>query len=143
MALVDDEDYDRLKDYSWSIRSGGTIARSTYKMYKAKAFSLASEIMKRPGIMFDHKDCNSLNNQKENLRQASYSQNRANTVKRKGSYSSKYKGVCKTQDNKWRATIGYNCMKINIGTFINEEVAALAYDAKAKELYGEFARTNF
>ncbi len=33
--------------------------------------------------------------------------------------------------------------KIYLGRFAREEDAAMAYDEKARELYGEFARTNF
>jgi hypothetical protein len=39
--------------------------------------------------------------------------------------------------------IGYKGKKIFIGYFDDETAAARAYDAKAKELYGEFAALNF
>jgi group I intron endonuclease len=57
--------------------------------------------------------------------------------------SSKYVGVCLDKSrNKWVAYIGYNGKRINIGSYNTEIDAALAYNAKALELYGENARLN-
>jgi hypothetical protein len=44
---------------------------------------------------------------------------------------------------KWQAQIGCNGKKIFIGYFDDEEAAARAYDAKAAELFGEYAALNF
>jgi hypothetical protein len=93
--------------------------------------------------MYDHKDRNHFNNQKENLRPCGYSQNCANVPKvHKG--TSKYKGVsfC-SQTKRWRAQIMRYRKQVNIGRFDTEEEAARAYDAKAVEIFGEFAFLNF
>jgi len=57
--------------------------------------------------------------------------------------SSQYIGVYLRKDsNKWRAYIRYNGERINIGTFDTEINAALAYNNKAIELYGDKAKLN-
>ena len=98
----------------------------------------------------DHKDLNSLNNQRENLRACTHSQNLQNRNKPCNRNStSQYKGVYWRKDrNRWRADITLRdifdqrytkylgCSKI-------EKEAALLYDEAASEEFGEFARLNF
>lgn len=93
----------------------------------------------------DHIDGNGLNNQKENLRICSNGQNiRWKGKARKGKYTSKYKGVnWKPKIKKWIAQICYERNKIHIGCYSVEEDAARAYNKKALELFGEFAKLNF
>jgi hypothetical protein len=60
--------------------------------------------------------------------------------------SSKYKGVYFDKAaGRWRAHIGNpdSGKQITIGRFSTEEEAAIAYDKKAVELYGENASLNF
>ena len=72
---------------------------------------------------------------------------RARSPKQPRSYrtnKSGFRGVHFHKHNKrWRAQIGYNYKLITIGYYDTPEEAARAYDAKAKELRGEFARLNF
>ena len=57
--------------------------------------------------------------------------------------SSKYKGVSfHKRQNKWQSQIMVNKKHINIGTFYHEIIAALAYNIKAQELFGEYANLN-
>jgi hypothetical protein len=65
-------------------------------------------------------------------------------IKRSAEKPSKYVGVYLRKDNsRWRACIAKNGVRINLGTYSTEELAAEAYDEKAKELYGKHARLNF
>src|SRR5574343_1382782 len=59
---------------------------------------------------------------------------------RKG--SSKYRGVFKNRD-KWVAQISRKGYQKYLGTFATEIEAARAYDAKARELFGDAAPLNF
>ena len=69
--------------------------------------------------------------------------NSANREKQSGMYSSKYKGVCWDKSrNKWLANTQFNRKSIFIGYYDIEEDAALAYNKKATELFGEFACLN-
>jgi group I intron endonuclease len=58
--------------------------------------------------------------------------------------SSKYVGVNKTKSkrNPWKATIMYRGKSYNLGVYKTEIDAALAYNKKALELYGESAKLN-
>lgn len=59
--------------------------------------------------------------------------------------SSRYQGVHK-ECNKWAAILhikGSGGLQLRIGCFETEELAAKAYDQKAIEIYGKFAKTNF
>ena len=88
----------------------------------------------------DHKNRNSLDNRIENLRLATKHQNLWNTVKRADS-SSPYKGVhFQKSIKRWVAAIKHGGKKHHIGSYGTAEEAADAYQAKAIELRGSFAR---
>jgi len=97
----------------------------------------------------DHIDGNGLDNRRCNLRIATNAQNHANIGKRRGNYSSQYKGVSYSKYmKKWQAYIGSNkknsiVQRMYLGFYDIEEEAARAYDEKAKEFHGEFAVLNF
>lgn len=88
----------------------------------------------------DHRDRNRLNNTLSNLRFASASLQNHNRSKGHGA-SSCYFGVSKCK-NGWRAKIMIHGRDIHIGCSSSEEAAAAMYDAKAREIWGEDARTN-
>jgi len=83
------------------------------------------------------------NYEPSNCRWASKSYQTQNTRCHKGKVS-KYKGVTwKKARNRWLATVWRNGNAIHCGSFNDEELAALAYDKKALEVFGKFARLNF
>ena len=91
----------------------------------------------------DHKNRNSLNNHISNLRWCTIKENNQNRSKRKNT-TSMYKGVYfEKKNNKWIARIYQNGHKIHIGCYVDESEAGRAYDRKAKELFGVFAKLNF
>lgn len=155
MVLIDIEDKERLKKYRWFTSSRGAVYRiemrnllpgeipiKASKHRRTLYIALASEIMHQLDQMFDHKDRNSFDCRKENLRPCTYSQNAMNRKKIAGC-SSKYKGVSWSKyANKWQASIKLNGKKIMIGRYANEDEAGLAYNQKALELFKEFACLN-
>ena len=92
-------------------------------------------------ILVDHKDHNGLNNQLNNIRPCTHSQNMQNRVSSGG--TSKYVGVCfLKKKNRWQSQLRCGAKKYNIGEFKTEEDAVKARDIKAKEIFGEFAFIN-
>jgi len=57
--------------------------------------------------------------------------------------NSGYKGVYRDKAGKFQACVKQGGWKEYLGSFATAEEAACAYDAKAIELFGEFARLNF
>ena len=90
----------------------------------------------------DHVDGVKTNNNWENLRYATHSENSRN-MKRHTDGSSIYKGVAYNKAlNKWKAQIHQNGKAKHLGVFVNEREAAEAYNAAAIEHFGVFARLN-
>ena len=95
------------------------------------------------GMQIDHINGDRLDNRPENLRICTSQQNHFNQHK-VTIHSSQFKGVCWYKPySRWRAQIKIDGAHKNIGYFDTEEDAARASDAKAKELFGEFAKVNF
>jgi hypothetical protein len=133
-ALIDLDDVEKCREHKWhydkypATHVGGYLIRLHTLVFKKWA---------------DHIDRNTLNNKKENLREANNSQNTRNSNKFSRKCTSKYKGVSwSTKSNKWQAGISFNNKDIYLGTFKFEKIAAQAYNVKAKELFGEFACLN-
>lgn len=141
IALVDDEDYDLLNQYKWYNNIG--YARTWVYINNKKIMKYMHQVLINTiKNEIDHIDGNGLNNQKDNLRIVTRSQNNMNRTKRKGT-SSKYKGVYfDIKRNKWSTEITFNSKKIFLGRFKDEIEAAKVYNKKAKELFKEYARLN-
>jgi hypothetical protein len=91
----------------------------------------------------DHIDGNRANNRLNNLRLATTQQNNHNARKRtKRTYTCQYKGVQWRGNTSYRAYITFDGKRYHIGTYPNEVEAALAYNAKATELFGAYAHLN-
>lgn len=144
VTLVDDEDYEELTKYKWYAQSGG---KYYYAMRRKmdKLLSIHRILMNAPvGMDVDHKNHDTLDNRKTNLRVCTRSQNIGNSNKNQTDCSSKYKGVSwSKRKNKWIVSIKLNYKTIFLGYFYNEIFAASVYDIKANELFGEFAQLNF
>jgi len=95
------------------------------------------------GFQIDHINGNGLDNRKENLRLATRRQNMANRGRDCDKESSQYKGVFLSgKGPRYEAVICSSGHKYRIGTFACERDAAIAYNLRARELFGEFARIN-
>lgn len=94
------------------------------------------------GFVTDHINGNRFDNRRCNLRHCTNAENVRNAhAKPKG--GSRFKGVYQNATSrKWRAQIGFKGRRIRIGEFATEIEAAVAYNLKAQELFGEFASLN-
>lgn len=146
-ALVDDEDFEWLNSFNWCYHkaktNGGYAKRVISERSKPKTIMMHRLINNTSHNMItDHIDGNKLNNQKYNLRTVTRTQNIYNRGSFKRS-TSKYKGVCWfKRDNKWRTSITKDRKQYHLGLYTVEEDAALAYNKKAVEFQGEYAKLN-
>ena len=144
-AWVSPEDFRRVIKRKWCPhrrRNGKVYAQTNMKIggrwtrVLMHRFILGDEA----GPLTDHEDGDGLNNTRGNLRLATRSQNQHNSGPRCG----RFKGVTwHKRAGKWLAQIMANRQHRYLGLYESEKVAALAYDAAAKELHGEFAYLNF
>jgi hypothetical protein len=111
-------------------------------MFRAHRVGFAITYGRWPKFEIDHKDGDCSNNSLCNLREATFSQNRAN---RDGLHkTSKFKGVHRPARRRaYSATIKVDGIMKQLGSFSSEVAAARAYDVAAQEYFGEFARLNF
>ena len=92
--------------------------------------------------VIDHIDNNPANNNVRNLRWCSQKDNQYNRDKTKTNTTG-FKGVTFYKPlNKYKASIRINGKEKHLGYFKSAEEASRAYDAKAKELHGEFYYKN-
>lgn len=158
VALIDSADFELVSKYKWCAHLHHTKKRH-YAMshdpnqYYIKSKSQVVIKMHRlilgltdSSILVDHKNRNSLDNRRCNLRTCSVGQNNSNTDKRKNTIS-KYKGVRRSFVRgsgtlRWRAIISVNNKRKHVGVFDNEIDAAIAYNIAAKAYHGEFASLN-
>ena len=145
-ALVDDEDYENLSQYSWNKATEGYATR----IEGAETIYMHREIMrlkKGDGKYVDHKNHNRLDNRKSNLRVCSKYENQLNQKAKKrkdGSSHSKYKGVSRRSTpsvRPWRARITHKGKEIT-KYFETEIEAAQEYNRLALKYHGEFAYIN-
>jgi hypothetical protein len=152
VALVDDDDFELVSQYRWyaweRVRPSGSIcgpyaitriyvrgtgAQTTIKMHKL--------ITGWPAT--DHHNHDGLDNQRSNLRPADDVRNQQNR-RSNLNHSSQYKGVCWHMTyGKWMARLQAAERERFIGYFTSETAAAEAYDAVAREAFGEYACLNF
>lgn len=145
VSLVDEADYNLLSSKRWFAVRGRKTFYAQHTAWGGRNITVRMHrlILSAPaGIVVDHINGCGLDNRRSNLRLCRMAQNSWNQSKRPG--SSPYRGVTLSPTgNRWHAQICVNGKLRRIGSFLTAESAAAAYDAAAKESYGEFARPNF
>lgn len=151
-TLVDDEDFEWLNQQKWCAKEGRNttyVTRTVYlgggsKNRKYKGLSMHRVVMNaKKGQEIDHRSRCGLDNTKNNLRVCTRIQNSRNSRPHKIS-SSRFKGVSwSIYHRKWLSRLYINKKQLHLGYRDSEIECAKLYDKKAKELFGEFANTNF
>lgn len=139
VALVDDDDYERLSQYCWCNANKYAIRREGPRNNRVTVWMHKDVLQTNETV--DHIDNDTYNNQKSNLRIVDKSKNSMNRGLQSNNTTG-FKGVSVSK-GKFQAYIKFMGRKINLGTFDNPVQAALIYDAMARQLFGEFAQTNF
>ena len=156
-TLIDDEDFEKVNKYKWDLDKNGyavtTINKGRIFLHRLimNVKDKAIHIDHIGKVVYDKNNdevfiANTLNNMKNNLRIATVNQNLYNTNIRKNNTSG-YKGVSYDKiTNKWQAAISKDGITYSLGRFPFTEIgkieAAKAYNKKAQELFGEFAKLN-
>jgi hypothetical protein len=149
-TIVDLQDFYWLNNFEWCAKE------DYYGRFYAVRFTNQSEKKQKitamhrlicnppPGLLVDHRNNNSLDNRRDNLRLATHSQNTCNRRMNKSNASSQFRGVSLFRSRRiWYARIKIHGKSIFLGYFDSEIDAAKAYDNAAKKYHGEFARLNF
>lgn len=145
VAIIDDSDFVGVvaaTKWHWVQGGKGTSGYATAFAKvngRRKSLWLHKVIVGCPeGFEVDHKNGDSLDNRRENLRICTRQQNVWN---RRGSRPG-FKGVFR-HGRKYRAKIMINRQTLDLGGYLTPIEAARAYDRAAIQHFGEFARPNF
>ena len=137
--LIDDEDLELVSQYKWTLNNKHVRLSSN----KGVFLPIHVVIFEKHRIVYrgecHHKNGNPLDNRKENLVSCTKSEHRHMEA---GRSWTGYKGVT-AKRNKWQARIYDKGRLIVLGCFNTPEEAALAYDKKATEIFGNHAFINF
>ncbi len=137
-ALVDDEDYERVSQHRWHVQAPNGLDKPYAATWISKRLVyMHGFIMGQLGV--DHRNRQTLDNQKHNLRESTPSKQGAN---RRSWSKSGFKGVTRN-GNGWAARIVVLRQPRYLGTFGTAEEAAHAYDDAAWEAFGEHAMLNY
>ncbi len=142
-ALVDDDKFDLLNQYSWSANYS-----KKDNCYRATAWIQGrNQWMHRIVLNLDSKDLkvvhlngNRLDNRIENLKVVTLIQVNGTRITKKISKSG-YRGVYKVK-NGYSARIMKDSKHIGLGTYPTKEEAAREYNKAAREYFGELAYQN-
>ena len=148
-AIIDDIDFELINKFKWHLyehcNNKYAVAHDRSEQGKDKTIRMHRLILNaEKGVVVDHVNHNGLDNRRINIRLCTQSQNAMNgNIRTSVNKSSKYKGVSWNEKRKrFVSYIMLNYKRIYIGRYKNESDAAIAYNNKAIELFGEFAFLN-
>lgn len=143
-ALVNDSDFEWLNQWKWCafVGRGGKYyaVRSTPRPNRKTIYMHVFIADTSGGKKTDHKNGDTLDNRRRNLRACENKQNLWNSGRRKDNTSG-FKGVSwNSKAEAWEARIRVHPMRLHLGFFPMPDLAAKAYQIAARKYHGEFAR---
>lgn len=149
VALIDSDDLPVMLDGCgrWGVteaaRDGLYVRRKRIGTHKKEWLHRFLLGLTEKRALVDHRNRDTFDNRRCNLRRANHSQNGANARSHRDSISP-YLGVSWHQNTrKWTAKIQVLGKQQYLGLYEDEVRAAVAYDRAAERCHGEFARLNF
>ncbi len=143
VAIIDVEDYDLISPWNWclfeQVRQGRLHGPYAIRRTPPGGGTTLMHKLITGFDSTDHQDHDGLNNRRSNLRDGARNQQ---NVRMHLSGSSRFKGVTR-RPHGWVAQLGHRGKNYYLGFFSDEEDAALAYDAAAWQMFGEYACLNF
>jgi len=136
-VLIDAEDLERVSGRTWRVRDGYARTGSGSSKTMVSMHRLIMDA--QPGEVVDHINGTPTDNRRSNLRICTQRENARN---RKPHSGREFKGVYE-RGGRFRALIMEDGKQSNHGSYATAIEAAIAYDAAASRLHGEFARLNF
>ncbi len=139
-AIVDEEDYEFLNQWNWTLNNYGYAVRRE-SVIKTSVLMHRVIMGAKKGTELDYINHIKLDNRKTNLRFCTTQENQFHRLKSSG--TSKFKGVsyCK-RDKNWIAFIKWNKKTKNLGRFESELDAAKAYNKWALKRSEQFSEIN-
>lgn len=146
-ALLDSEDFERFGRFNWTVGSFGGKPHYAYRSVwgedgKCHTICLHRAIMDaQPGQIVDHKNRNTYDNRKSNLRFATKAQNRFNSKGRPSKHG--FIGVDTQTPGAYRGRVMVDGKTYYTSTYRDPVLAAAGRDLLAIQHHGEFAVLNF
>jgi hypothetical protein len=148
-VYIDTEDKELVKKYHWNV-SKRQRTKDGFNVITPKNEELNSTLMCRlimnaeKGQVVDHKDGDTLDNRKENLRTCTQMENGKNVALRRNNKSG-HKGVLwfeyeNNNTHKWKAYIMVNRKNISLGYYDDYNDAVKAREEAEIKYYGEYSR---
>ena len=149
-TVIDLEDFEKIKGFYWKQDLNGYWIAFNSKREKSEYIKIHSLIMLGENywnnycsaIVCDHKNGDTSDNRKNNLRVVTRVENNLNLGLRNDNTSG-YAGVHnRKNDNKWESYISFNKRKFTFGAFIDKKEAILNRMIAQHILFGEYSRQN-
>ncbi len=161
-ALIDRIDAERVQALAWHTKRSRSrpelvYVQTTVRLTPGRKGRKTSLQLHRfivgapPRVPVDHRNGDTFDCRRENLRICTHRQNSEDVVHSKNLKRGGFKGVSWNRHaGKWQASIGAGEVRPNgkrrliyLGLFLDPSAAARAYDAAALEHFGDFAALNF
>jgi len=148
VAIVDDEDYQRVSEHKWCANKSRYLFYATRSaICNGKKITLLMHrfilnLAYGDKTIVDHINQDSLDNRKSNLRIATTWLNSYN-CKMQRHNTSGYRGVTKYKNNRWEAYIKVGGEQKHCGYYSTPVEAALAHDVASLLAFGNDAMINF
>ncbi|MCM2282006.1 MAG: AP2 domain-containing protein [Bdellovibrionaceae bacterium] len=146
---VDREDLERVRLRKWRVTQATTgrprVVTSVKTPKGARSVTLGKFLMNPPAgkQVYPRRFNDGLDYRKSNLIVCTLQERQRLLPKKRIATTSKYRGVSfSARDQKWRAGIEVNGRTIALGSYKNEDEAALAYNEAALKYFGPIAYQN-